>query len=577
MAQNRRNVFHFRPVIPFREPNLTMRLLPVIHFIRKSISLLLVTTLACDPFEGELPNQFEFKQTEFYILSGSSTVIDLKALIKKSFVTASLTIAENPTKGTLAPMDASVYKYTPNNDFIEGDDQFIVSAVLDDGTTINSKPMIVYMKSSETEFPCVYPVEDYIRIDPISTVVIHVLMNDRICDVDEPVDVIVHVAPKFGEAVVVGDSIVYTPGPSFSRRDEFVYSVSTSNGEKVSFGLVSFNSSKFEFLEIPEPLGPNYETYYDKIFFIDDMTGFITGGRAIQKTIDGGRHWIQLTYPTSGDEVVNFEDIYFLDKDHGFAAFSACPRNEFCAGGWMMTKNGGVSWDRFDLKESVSSIIFTSPLIGYIGTYTRWDEFGEPLYRSVFKTVDGGETWDQVEGLNTSNVGRVDLRFATDDVGWVYQEQNYSINSTTDGGKTWEVFFTNSNVTSLAVASDNVICASVAQNGPWSTAPSAIVRSENGSPFQTINFPYLIGPQGFSPEGELGIAVGASWSDIFLAEILTVNISTDKGKTWVDLAEQLAEEPFGGYPLAISVPSSRVAYIIIGGEVYSSGIIKYIP
>jgi len=41
-------------------------------------------------------------------------------------------------------MDAFVFKYTQIDDFIEGQDKFIVSAVLDDGTTIKSKPRSIY-------------------------------------------------------------------------------------------------------------------------------------------------------------------------------------------------------------------------------------------------------------------------------------------------------------------------------------------------------------------------------------------------------------------------------------------------
>ena len=230
-----------------------MRALPVIPFRRRSISLLLCALLACDTLdEDEIKpeNKFKFTQTEFYILPASSTVIDFKAIIEKSFVSASLTIAENPVKGTLTRMDAFVYKYSPNYDFIEGTDQFIIGAVLDDGTTLNSKPMIVHMKSDEEEFPCgLYAVEDDIHMDPTSTAVIHVLKNDRICGIDEPVNVVVHLAPKFGEAVVVGDSIIYKPGPSFSKADEFVYSLSTASGEEVSFGLVSFTNRHLKFLK----------------------------------------------------------------------------------------------------------------------------------------------------------------------------------------------------------------------------------------------------------------------------------------------------------------------------------------
>jgi hypothetical protein len=65
--------------------------------MRKSISLLLVALLACDPYEGELPNQFEFKQAKFYSISGSSTVIDLKKLIKKSFLSMSAKAKQRTT------------------------------------------------------------------------------------------------------------------------------------------------------------------------------------------------------------------------------------------------------------------------------------------------------------------------------------------------------------------------------------------------------------------------------------------------------------------------------------------------
>ncbi|HMG89649.1 MAG TPA: hypothetical protein VK589_06305 [Chryseolinea sp.] len=538
-----------------------MKALLVTLLRRKSISLLLFAVISCDLFEEEPPNQFEFtKKTEFNILPGSSTVIDLKALIKKSFVSASLTIAENPIKGALTKMDASVFKYTPNLDFISGTDLFVLSAVLDDGRTIKSEPITIHMKESESEFPCgLYAVEDNLRIDPTSTAVIRVLQNDRICGVDEQVNVLIHLAPKFGEALVVGDSIVYTPGPSFSKADEFVYSLSTSSDEELSFGLVSLNKPTVEILGIPEEF---VRTGLTNIFFVDDTTGFIAGGSTIIKTNDGGRHWIHLTYPTSNTHATSFDDIFFLDKDHGFAAFYACTyggADEFCVGGWMMTKNGGSSWDRFSLNDPVSSIIFTSPLIGYISTYSAgWWKVDIPL--SVLRTVNGGQTWDQVGDLPISASGTVKFKFATDKVGCAYQD--HSINSTTDGGKTWQSFSTDSYVTSLAFVSEDVICASFG---------GALVRSEDGADWTLVaNFPYWIPSQGFSPEGDLGVAVGISETNYPVhpdSQKLTISISADKGKTWVDLAQHPV-----GYPWEISVPSANVAYILC-----SDKMIKYTP
>ncbi|HEX6891129.1 MAG TPA: hypothetical protein VF141_10550, partial [Chryseolinea sp.] len=75
--------------------------------------------------------------------------------------------------------------------------------------------------------------------------------------------------------------------------------------------------------------------------------------------------------------------------------------------------------------------------------------------------------------------------------------------------------------------------------------------------------------QDFSPEGELGVAVGISALNPADPNSLTLTISksTDKGETWVDLADQL-----NGFPWEISVPSADVAYILC-----SDKIIKYRP
>ena len=308
---------------------------------------------------------------------------------------------------------------------------------------------------------------------------------------------------------------------------------------------------------------------FTNIFFVDDMIGFIAGGSVIQKTIDGGRHWIQLTYPNGEDDYVTFEDIYFLDKDLGFAAFSGCSSagQAACPGGWMMTKNGGESWNRTDLMYAVNSITFTSPRIGYKST-RQPDDWDGLKYNEVYKTVNGGETWDRVGYVNSNSDVDVKLRFATDSVGYAYEDERVS--STTDGGFTWDVFF-DGYLTSFALASENVICASSATIGLPGTVPSAIFRSENGSPFQVaINFPYTILSQGFSPEADLGVAIGISGANSSVeptSQILTISISTDTGKTWVDLAEHP-----DGFPWAISVPSAKAAYILCSGK-----IIKYSP
>ena len=529
---------------------------------RKSFTLVLSALLACDSFKEDPigpANQVEFTQTEFYILPMSATVIDLKSVINQSFISASLTISEPPAKGTLTEMDSFVLKYTPTVDFTDGQDRFVFSAVLADGTTIKNGTMTIYMIMSEKEFPCgVNAVEDIVRLKSPSAASVQVLKNDRICGRSGPVSVFIHLGPKFGEAVVVGDSLIYTPGPSFSDGDELVYGLSASTGEVVSFGLVSFNKKKLEISKI--------QSGCNDIFFVDDMTGFIAGAD-IYKTIDGGKRWQLLFVPGGGEDFIDFKEIYFLDKDKGFAAFSRCWVDDACLGGWMMTTDGGGSWKRVNLAQPVNSIFFTSSLTGFIST-SRKDPWDILVTQTILKTVDGGKTWDEVY-KTVSDFGELKIRFADVLVGYAYDATR--IYKTTDGGESWARSADNKFVISFAIASDEVACASFSSGSLSVTTPSAIVIAENGDMWKpVINFPYTILSHGFSPEGDLGVAVGISGSDPSVdpdSQILTISISTNKGKSWVDLTEHP-----DGFPWAISVPSADVAYILC-----SDRIIKYYP
>ena len=79
----------------------------------------------------------------------------------------------------------------------------------------------------------------------------------------------------------------------------------------------------------------------------------------------------------------------------------------------------------------------------------------------------------------------------------------------------------------------------------------------------------MIMEQAFSPSGDMGIAVGISNPNPLDPESLdlTLSVSTDKGATWTDMPDAIK-----GFPWAMSVPSSNVAYILC-----SDKIIRYKP
>ncbi|MDI3341005.1 MAG: glycosyl hydrolase, partial [Sphaerobacter sp.] len=122
-----------------------------------------------------------------------------------------------------------------------------------------------------------------------------------------------------------------------------------------------------------------------------------------------------------------------------------------CAGGVWKTTDGGLSW------ENVSDGFFTSAAIGaiavaesdpnvvYVGT-------GETTIRGnvvegdgVYKSTDGGRTWQHCGLADTRTIGRIRIHPQNPDIVYVAAlghvfgpNAERGVFRSTDGGKTWE-------------------------------------------------------------------------------------------------------------------------------------------
>ena len=120
------------------------------------------------------------------------------------------------------------------------------------------------------------------------------------------------------------------------------------------------------------------------------------------------------------------------------------------AGGVWRTTDGGVSWQPISDKSVISSIgaiavSESNPNVIYVGT-------GESCLRGnisygdgVYKTTDGGKTWQHVGLKDTQHIARVWIDPRNPDhvliaaLGHAYgPNPDRGIFRTTDGGKTWE-------------------------------------------------------------------------------------------------------------------------------------------
>ena len=538
--------------------------------------LVLLAILSCDTFKDDtIPpaKQITFSQTEYYVLPGSSVVIDLESIVKQSFTDASLNISQAPLRGELSHLDVLLLKYTPGSEFLEGKDEFVFS-VMSNQKVIATQTMTILMKQNSDELPCgLFAIDDKVSLTSGSSVDIHFRKNDLFCGIDgSSLQVTVRSNPHHGEARLVGDTIiVYTPDPTFTGRDELLYRLSDSSGEGVTYGTVTLSilsKSKIQNLKIPH-LNAN------SLFFVDENIGYLAGTNIV-KTTDGGEHWNVLpvslfdTYPC-----VNFDDLFFLDANNGFAVYSLCVAGQ-SERGLISTTDGGATWKKINFEYFINSFFFNSITTGFVVATTYKQDSTEVI--KIFKTEDAGSTWREVFARSRYEYhfwGQMIL-FTDSFTGYALQSEHRLSNDTgtgpqtsrlfvtTDGGESWKESISNGVIFSMAVIPENISCAIFSTGDE--TLPSSVVRSTDGVNWNPVaNIPYSAWRLGFSHLGDLGLTVGMSGSNPSvsdtLSQIISISKSTDKGETW---REELLGDVLYGFPWRLSVASNKVAYILCG-------------
>jgi photosystem II stability/assembly factor-like uncharacterized protein len=224
-------------------------------------------------------------------------------------------------------------------------------------------------------------------------------------------------------------------------------------------------------------------------------------------------------------------------------------------GGVWKSTDGAITWTPLFDKEAVGSIgslavAPSDPNIVYVGT-------GEACIRGnishgdgVYKTLDGGKTWKNVGLRDTRAIGRVIVDPKNADRVFVAAlghpfgpNAERGIFRTTDGGKTWEkVLFKDENTGGIDVAFDphnsNILFASLweTRRTPWSLTSggpgSGLYRSnDGGSTWKRLEEHGL--PKG--PYGRIGVSVAANSDRVYaLIEAHEGGLyrSDDSGETW---------------------------------------------
>lgn len=150
-----------------------------------------------------------------------------------------------------------------------------------------------------------------------------------------------------------------------------------------------------------------------KLHFIDPKNGWAVGKNAtVLRTTDGGENWspvpdldklIGLPIESSNYNF-GFNDIQFIDSEHGWMIGNFYGRARSNIGGIFVTLDGGKSWKRIPLtlQTQHSSGRFTPGLLHSIhftdpntGSLTGEMNDGEGRFFFVLHTRDAGKSWEQ--------------------------------------------------------------------------------------------------------------------------------------------------------------------------------------
>ena len=166
------------------------------------------------------------------------------------------------------------------------------------------------------------------------------------------------------------------------------------------------------------------------IDFVDENVGYAAGGpNLLLRTQDGGATWNAVSAPEGLANVYN--DVEYLDENLGFLV-SGMPEEEKKSGDDPESKYQRLMHQFRYIKDPIYRMQWKEehPDGGAKGTLGK-----------IFRTVDGGQTWDMV--LEDANMSMLNIEMADADNGWVLAEPHTGkyplvLWHTADGGDTWE-------------------------------------------------------------------------------------------------------------------------------------------
>lgn len=178
---------------------------------------------------------------------------------------------------------------------------------------------------------------------------------------------------------------------------------------KYSFFLLLLIASKtfsqgFEWLSVEAPKTSNFRG----LSVVDDNVAWTSGSNGwIGRTGDGGKTWY--FKQVKGFENSDFRSLYAFDSNTAVAANAGSPAHI------IRTKDGGLTWEVVYTNEHAQAFIDGTDF----WNLREGIMYGDPIEGRMLllRTIDGGQTWNEVQEKNRPQLGEGEASFAASGTG----------------------------------------------------------------------------------------------------------------------------------------------------------------
>ncbi len=233
-----------------------------------------------------------------------------------------------------------------------------------------------------------------------------------------------------------------------------------------------------------------------------DIRGNTSAGRGAWKSMDGGRTWTFIGLPEAGQ--IGRIEVHPRDHDLVYAAALGHPFGKNPERGIFRSSDGGETWEHvLALNDSTGAsdlaMDMTNPRILYAGMWRGerkpWALISGAEEGGVYKTTDGGDTWTKLGGgLPEGIVGKVGVTVSPADPDRVWAiieaEPDGGVYRSDDAGATWERTNSDNNLRQRAWYYTHVQADPVDPNTVYALNTSLYRSVDGGTTFEVIPVPH---------------------------------------------------------------------------------------